>query len=74
MLIPVIGVSLAIAATALWLRDRTGPATRYGTSIAVAGMIALLVLEYEWQFIQTDLHIAFFAASRSSRCGAAGAP
>ncbi len=62
VLIPVVSVALAATATALWLRDRTGAPTRYVSSIAVAGMIALLVLEYEWQFIQTDLHIAFFAA------------
>jgi methyl-accepting chemotaxis protein len=62
LLIPTIGVTLVAAATGLWLRDRTGAPTRYVSSVAVAGMIALLVLEFEWQFIQTDLHIAFFAA------------
>lgn len=62
VLIPVIAMALAAGATLLWLRDRTGAPTRYVSSVAVAGMIALLVLEFEWQFIQTDLHIAFFAA------------
>ena len=61
VLIPVMALSLVSAATLLWLRDRTGAPTRYVSSVAVSGMIALLVLEFEWQFIQTDLHIAFFA-------------
>jgi methyl-accepting chemotaxis protein len=59
ILVPVIGVFLLGSATTLWLRDPIGPLTRYASSIAVSGIVALLVLEFEWQFIQADLHIAF---------------
>jgi methyl-accepting chemotaxis protein len=60
ILVPVIGVILVGLATALWLRDPIGPLTRYISSAAVSGIVALFVLEFEWQFIQADLHIAFF--------------
>ena len=60
ILVPVIGVMLVGLATALWLRDPIGPLTRYISSAAVSGIVALFVLEFEWQFIQADLHIAFF--------------
>jgi methyl-accepting chemotaxis protein len=60
MLIPVIGVVLVGSATAFWLRDPIGLLTRYISSVATSGIVALLVLEFEWQFIQADLHIAFF--------------
>ena len=62
VLIPTSAVTLAAIATALWLRNRTGAATRHISSVAASGMIALLVLEAEWQFIQTDVHIAYFVA------------
>jgi methyl-accepting chemotaxis protein len=60
ILVPVIGVMVVGLATALWLRDPIGPLTRYISSVAVSGIAALFVLEFEWQFIQADLHIAFF--------------
>jgi Methyl-accepting chemotaxis protein len=60
LLVPVIGVMLVGLATALWLRDPIGSLTRYVSSAAVSGIVALIVLEFEWQFIQADLHIAFF--------------
>jgi len=60
ILVPFIGVMLVGPATALWLRDPVGPLTRYTSSAAMSGVVALFVLEFEWQFIQADLHIAFF--------------
>jgi methyl-accepting chemotaxis protein len=60
ILVPLIGVTLVGLATALWLRDPIGPLTRYVSSAAMSGIVALFVLEFEWQFIQADLHIAFF--------------
>jgi methyl-accepting chemotaxis protein len=61
ILVPLIGVMLVGLATALWLRDPIGSLTRYISSAAMSGIVALFVLEFEWQFIQADLHIAFFA-------------
>ena len=60
MLVPIIGAMLVGLATVLWLRDPTGSLTRYMSSAAMSGIVALLALEFEWQFIQADLHIAFF--------------
>jgi methyl-accepting chemotaxis protein len=60
ILVPFIGVMLVGPATALWLRNPVGPLTRCASSAAMSGIVALFVLEFEWQFIQADLHIAFF--------------
>jgi methyl-accepting chemotaxis protein len=60
LLIPAIGVPLVGLTTVFWLRDPIGLLTRSFSSIAASGVVALLVLEFEWQFIQADLHIAFF--------------
>src|SRR5438105_3251993 len=40
------GAAIAATATALWMHDPIGPLTRYVSSSAVSGMVALLVLEF----------------------------
>jgi hypothetical protein len=45
ILVPLIGVTLVGLATALWLRDPIGPLTRYVSSAAMSGIVALFVLE-----------------------------
>ncbi len=56
--------ALAVAggAAALWLVDRTGPATRIVTSAALAVEIAILVYATAGHAYQIDMHMAFFAA------------
>ena len=61
MLTSVIGIVLAGAATAAWLQDPIGPLTRYISSSAVSGVVALLVLEFSRHRLQIDMHMAFFA-------------
>jgi methyl-accepting chemotaxis protein len=56
-----VGIILAGTATAFWRRSPTGPATRYVSSSAVSGIVALLVLEFARHPFQTDMHMAFFA-------------
>ena len=56
------GLILCGASTALWLRDPVGPMTRYISSAAMAGVVALLVLQYAGSSYQIDMHMAFFAA------------
>ena len=48
--------------TALWMRDPVGPLTRYISSASMAGVVALLVLQYAGSGYQIDMHMAFFAA------------
>ena len=55
-----IGGILAGAATGLWRHDPVGPLTRYVSSSAVSGMVALLVLEFAASPFQIDMHMAFF--------------
>jgi methyl-accepting chemotaxis protein len=53
-------VVLAAAATAAFLSDPVAPLTRYVSSIATSGMVALLVLEHANSPLQIDMHMAFF--------------
>ena len=62
VLTSVIGILLAGVATAAWMRDPIGPLTRYLSSSALSGMVALLVLEFARHRFQIDMHMAFFAA------------
>ncbi|MEI9904527.1 MAG: methyl-accepting chemotaxis protein [Asticcacaulis sp.] len=56
------GVALTGAATFAWMRDRTGPATRVITSLAMAGLICLMVYNFRGHPYQIDMHMYFFAA------------
>lgn len=56
-----IAAALAGSATAVWWRDRTGALTRYLSSAAMSGMVALLVLQFARHSFQIDMHMAFFA-------------
>jgi methyl-accepting chemotaxis protein len=56
-----IGTVLAGTATAAWRRDPVGPLTRYISSAAVSGLVALLVLQFARHSFQIDMHMAFFA-------------
>jgi methyl-accepting chemotaxis protein len=56
-----IGTILVGIATACWRHDPTGPMTRYISSSAVSGTVALLVLEFSRHHFQIDMHMAFFA-------------
>ena len=58
----VLGALLAGLSTALWWRDPVGPLTRYISSAATLGMVALLVLAHAGSAYQVDMHMAFFAA------------
>ena len=58
----VLGALLAGISTALWWRDPVGPLTRYISSAATLGMVALLVLAHAGSAYQVDMHMAFFAA------------
>ncbi|WP_193176131.1 methyl-accepting chemotaxis protein [Oricola nitratireducens] len=55
-------VLLAAAATASWMVDRTGPATRTATGAAQAALVALLVYGFTDSPLQIDIHMYFFAA------------
>src|SRR4051794_14839014 len=57
-----LGVTLAGISTALWLRDPVDPLTRYISSAALIGFVALLVLAFAGSAYQIDMHMAFFAA------------
>src|SRR5262249_11419994 len=39
----------------------TGPLTRYTSSLAISGLVALLVFAFEHSSFQIDMHFAFFA-------------
>ena len=52
---------LAFAATAAWTSHKTAPTTRYLTSMAATGVVALLVLALEGHPYQVDAHMVFFA-------------
>ncbi|HMK78253.1 MAG TPA: methyl-accepting chemotaxis protein [Xanthobacteraceae bacterium] len=56
------GLLLCGVSTMLWMRDPTGPLTRYVSSASLAGVVALLVLQYAGSAYQIDMHMAFFAA------------
>jgi methyl-accepting chemotaxis protein len=57
----VMAALLAGAATLAWANDRTGPMTRYISSIAISGLVALLVFCFSRSSFQIDMHMAFFA-------------
>jgi len=61
ILTAVIGLILAGTATGLWRHDPTGPLTRYVSSAAVSGLVALLVLQFAHHSFQIDMHMAFYA-------------
>jgi len=54
--------AVAGGAGALWLADRTGPATRIVTSAALAVEVAILVYATAGHAFQIDMHMYFFAA------------
>src|SRR5215468_8164670 len=61
-------IAVAIVAAVLvgmsaltWMKHDTGPATRYLTSIAMSGLVALLVFTFSRSAFQIDMHMAFFA-------------
>jgi methyl-accepting chemotaxis protein len=56
-----IGLILAGTATGLWRSDPTGPLTRYVSSAAMSGLVALLVLQFARHSFQIDMHMAFYA-------------
>ncbi len=55
-------VAIAGGATLSWLGDHTGPATRLITSMAVSGLVALLLFAFSGHSYQVDIHMYFFAA------------
>jgi methyl-accepting chemotaxis protein len=55
------GIAVAGGATASWLADRTGVATRIVTSLALAAQTALLVYGFSGSLLQIDMHMYFFA-------------
>lgn len=63
----VVGAALALAAPATWLsyRDLIGPPTRIVSSMALAGLVALLVAVLQrngvGRSLQLDVHMYFFA-------------
>jgi methyl-accepting chemotaxis protein len=57
-----LGIVLAGLATAAWRHDATAPLTRYISSSALSGVVALLVLEFSSHRFQIDMHMAFYAA------------
>jgi methyl-accepting chemotaxis protein len=54
-------VLVASGATATWMSDRTGPATRVVTSMAMAALVALMVYAFSGHRYQIDIHMYFFA-------------
>jgi methyl-accepting chemotaxis protein len=56
-----VGIILAGTATAFWWQSPIGPVTRYVSSSAMSGIVALLVLEFAHHPFQMDMHMAFFA-------------
>ncbi|MGP0089151.1 MAG: methyl-accepting chemotaxis protein [Xanthobacteraceae bacterium] len=54
-------VLVALGATATWMSDRTGPATRIVTSMAMAALVALMVYAFSDHRYQIDIHMYFFA-------------
>ncbi|ESQ75212.1 methyl-accepting chemotaxis protein [Asticcacaulis sp. AC402] len=52
---------LAVAATYVWWRDPTGPATRIVTALATAGLVSLMVFALRGHTYQIDMHMYFFA-------------
>jgi methyl-accepting chemotaxis protein len=63
-LVPTLLFSLLLCgvSTGLWKSDPVGPLTRYISSASMAGVVALLVLQYAGSAYQIDMHMAFFAA------------
>lgn len=60
--VPLFTVLLLLPPTFLWMRDRTGPATRISTSMANAASVAILVYTFSGSSLQIDLHMYFFAS------------
>jgi methyl-accepting chemotaxis protein len=54
-------VLIALGATVTWMGDRTGPATRIVTSMAMAAQVALLLYVFTGHRYQVDIHMYFFA-------------
>jgi methyl-accepting chemotaxis protein len=54
-------VLVAAGATATWMSDRTGVATRIVTSMAMAALVALMVYAFGGHRYQIDVHMYFFA-------------
>jgi len=62
LLLLLAGAAIAGGATAIWFRDRAGPTTRIVTSMALAGLIFLMVYALRGTAYQIDMHMYFFAA------------
>src|SRR5262245_44327710 len=45
--------------TLAWSNDQTGPLTRHLSSMAISGLVALLVLAFARSTFQIDMHMAF---------------
>ncbi len=56
------GAAIAGGATAIWFRDQVGSTTRIITSMALAGLIFLMVYALRGTAYQIDMHMYFFAA------------
>ncbi|TPP10600.1 methyl-accepting chemotaxis protein [Rhizobium glycinendophyticum] len=58
-----IGATLLMLApvTLVWLKDRTGQATRIMTSMALAMTVSILVYSFSGSPLQIDMHMYFFA-------------
>lgn len=61
LLLTLAGVAIAGGATMVWSRDRTGRASRVVTSMALAGLICLMVYALRDSAYQIDVHMYFFA-------------
>jgi methyl-accepting chemotaxis protein len=58
--VAVLAALLAGISTLAWYGDPTGPFTRYVSSIAISGQVALLVFAFTNSNFQIDMHFAFF--------------
>jgi cytochrome oxidase Cu insertion factor (SCO1/SenC/PrrC family) len=53
--------AIAAVATAAWLRDPAGPATRLTIGVALMGMVSILVAACAGSHLQIDVHMYYFA-------------
>jgi len=59
--VTLLALLFAGAPTLAWAGDQTGPATRHLSSMAISGLVALLVFAFARSTFQIDMHMAFFA-------------
>jgi methyl-accepting chemotaxis protein len=53
--------AIAAVATAAWLRDPTGSATRLTIAVALMGMVSIMVAACAGSHLQIDVHMYYFA-------------